>query len=457
MTGQDFLALQQEKIFRPALMDAIINEFEPPADMFKFTEKFLPLKNVEKDEMIALVKGGTFGMTNPVNLGAEHVRVGMPSYFYKAVQPGYWRESIMFDEEVLTSLKRPDKPDELWGEGLVGEALNVLDMRLNVLIEHLSAVTVQRNGYSINRNNVSYTYNASIPSKYYLYLGLAAEVPVSTEANGLVSGSYQVNPFVRFDHATHAATDLWSALTTSQPLRDLRHAIHYFSDQGFTTTQVWMSRNVAGLMEDNTTSNGIRGLVEANPAAAGKMITAELIITALVGIKGLTPVIDDRRYLEESPVMRAALATDTVIYLADVDSFAVGDWVTIRNDSTGTEEDRQISAVSSANRTITVGAITYSLQAGTSRVTCSKNYMMNDRVIFCGEQNERAPRGYWVSTPSLVKAQDYKNPVPGRYTWTYFNTKVPYYIETGAGIHGGPQVLGPGGWLTMVVRGKTAL
>ena len=70
MTGQEFLKIQDEKIFRPAVMDAIINEFEPALDSFLLTNDFMPMKEVMMDELVALIKAGAFGKTSPVALGS---------------------------------------------------------------------------------------------------------------------------------------------------------------------------------------------------------------------------------------------------------------------------------------------------------------------------------------------------------------------------------------------------
>ena len=85
MTGQEFLKIQDEKIFRPAIMDAIINEFEPALDSFLLTNDFMPMKEVMMDELVALIKAGAFGKTNPVALGGDHAKINMPTHFYKDI------------------------------------------------------------------------------------------------------------------------------------------------------------------------------------------------------------------------------------------------------------------------------------------------------------------------------------------------------------------------------------
>jgi hypothetical protein len=438
MTGQEFLKIQDEKIFRPAVMDAIINEFEPAADSYLLTNDFMPMKDVMMDELVALIKAGAFGKTNPVALGGEHMKINMPTYYYKDIRQGYWRESILFDEEVLQRVKNPEKPDQLWGEGLIGEALNVLDIRLNTLIEYLTAQTIlSPSGYTVARAGVNVAYDHNLPAKYYLRV-------YNTGATG-----FNRAPWL----ADTDDNDKWSALTTANPLTDIRESVKKMADYGFGVDKIYMTRTVAGYIEDNTTTSGIRSLIAANPAIAGQMITAELLISALSGLKGLQTVVDDRRYNEEFGLARPLAASGTVMYVSDVDasSCEAGDIVTLRDTSTGTEEEHTVASISATAGTITIDAVTAAFPVGT-RVTVSKKFLMDDRIIFHGKTNARASYANWVSTPSLIKAKDFKNPQPGRYTWTTFNDRVPYWVEVGAGIHGGPMVYSGGGWLVLKVK-----
>ena len=435
MTGQEFLKIQDQKIFRPAIMDAVINEFEPPVDAFLLTNDFMPMKDVMMDELIALIKAGAFGKTNPVALGGEHTKITMPSFYYKDLRSGYWRESMLFDEEVLTRVRNPEKPDELWGEGIVGEALNVLDIRLNTLIEYLTAQTILANGYTVARAGVNYSYSAGLPTKYYLDVAASA------------ASGFKVAPWGNAD------ANRWSALTTANPLTDIREAIKKMGDYGFGVDKIYLTRTAAGYIEDNTTSSGIRSLIAANPAVAGQMITAELLITALSGLKGLLPVIDDRRYQEEFGLQRPLAAAGTVLYVGQVDASAVaaGDIVTLRDNSNGNEEEVTVASISATAGTITVSTGPVAAYPIGSRATVSKKFLADNKVIFHGKSNGRVNYANWVSTPSLIKAKDFKNPLPGRYTWSTFNDKVPYYVEVGAGIHGGPTVYSGGGWLVLKI------
>lgn len=435
MTGQEFLKIQNEKIFRPAVMDAIVNEFEPAKDSFRYTDSFLPMKDVDKDEIVSLTKAGVFGKTNPVALSSDHARIVIPTHFYRDHSAGYWRESIVFDEKTLLRVRKPEKPDELWGEGLVGEAMNVLDLRLNTLIEYLSAQTVLTNGYSVAKNGINYSYNANLAAKYYL----------KTQATG--AAGFIDAPWI----ATPNDTYRWSATGTAVPLTDIREGVKKMADYGFEVTELWMTRTVGGYIEDNTTANHINSYIQANPALAGQMITAELLVTAVAGLKGLKIVVDDRRYLEETGVLRPITAADTTFYVGDTDGFVSGDVVTLRDPENNYEEEITLNAVSASARTLgTAAGPTNAYQVG-SRITVSKKFSLDDRVTFRGRQNARQPYSNWVSTPSLIKGLDWKNPQPGRYTWSTFNDKVPYWIETGAGIHGGPMVYGGGGWMVLKI------
>ena len=422
-------------------MDAIIEEFIPPADAFKLTEAFMPMKNVNDEDLISMVNAGVFGMTNPVALGGDHIKIGMPTFYYKEHRAGYWRESIVFDEEVLQRVKQPSKPTVLWGEGLVGAALNTLDLRLNTLIEFLTASTIAVGKFSIAKNGVAYTYDSKIPPKYYVYTGLAASKP-STGVGWTAA-----------DWKTGAANDLWSGTGTAMPLDDIRHFVEFFARQGYSADELWMSRKVAGYLEDNTTASGIRAFIVANPGLAGKMITAESIILAIGGLKGMKPIVDDRRYLEEAGITAPTIATGTTLYVTDTGGFAASDIVTVRDPSALTEEDCKIESISTSAKTITLATRTplvYAVTVG-SRITNSKLFMPETDIWLRGKGNARVSHANWISTPSLVKAKSYKNPLPGRYTWRTFNDRVPYWVETGAGINGGPVIHAPGNWCVLRV------
>jgi hypothetical protein len=431
-------------------MDAIITEFEPPEDAFRITNAFVPQKNVNDEELITLVKAGAFGMTNPVMLGGDHMKVSLPTHYYKEHRPGYWRESIMFDEEVLQRVKKPEDPQKLWGEELIGEALNVLDLRLNTLIEYLAAETVFSNGFTVAKNSVNYSYSANIPAKYYVYTGLSSSKPT-----GYSNATWK----------TGAAADLWSAKTTAKPLYDIREAIDFFARQGFRTSEIWMARKVAGYIEDNvegtgmgagTTAGaggGMRNLIMSNPQLAGQMITAENIVLAVSGLKGLKPVIEERRYLEETGLVLPAAAAATTIYVQDTASFTASDTVTIRSPGNLTEEDVKIESLTAVTGKVELASSTPLVNAVVpgDRMTVSKLFMPEALVTFRGAGNGRISYANWVSTPSLVKAKSYTNPVPGRYTWRTFNDRVPYWVEVGAGINGGPIVHSHGNWMILRV------
>lgn len=344
----------------------------------------------------------------------------------------------MFDEEVLQRVKNPEKPDQLWGEGIVGEALNVLDIRLNTLIEYLTAQTIlSPSGYTVARAGVNVAYDHNLPGKYYLKTQ-------NTAATGFTNAPWISSPSDNYR---------WSATTTANPLTDIREAVKKMADYGFGVDKIYMTRTVAGYIEDNTTSSGIRSLIAANPAIAGQMITAELLISALSGLKGLGVVIDDRRYNEEFGLVRPLAAAGTTLYVSEVDasSCEAGDVLTLRDTSTGNEEEITVSAISATAGTISTSAGPTNAYPVGTRCTVSKKFLKDDRVVFRGKTNSRVSYANWISTPSLIKAKDFKNPTPGRYTWSTFNDRVPYWVEVGAGIHGGPMVYSGGGWLVLKI------
>jgi hypothetical protein len=167
MTGQELVKLAESNVFRPTVMDTIINEFTPASNAFFLTDKFLPFKLVDNSVLIDMISNGAFGRTHPVNLGAEHRRIPTLGFSYKQHTAGHWREAVMFDEATLQEAVDPAAPLQKAGEQLAVGALNLLDVRLNNLIEYVTSKIVIEGTYSEARHGVAYTYNPNIPAKHY--------------------------------------------------------------------------------------------------------------------------------------------------------------------------------------------------------------------------------------------------------------------------------------------------
>ena len=78
--------------------------------------------------------------------------------------------------------------------------------------------------------------------------------------------------------------------------------------------------------------------------------------TGLSKKEELQAVQDDRRYIEEFGLVRPLAIAGTTLYVAEVDvnSCEAGDTITLRDTSTGNEEEVTVSAISATAETITV-------------------------------------------------------------------------------------------------------
>ncbi len=433
--------ISEAKIFKKPIMDAIIQEFVTPTNAFLITDAFLPMLEVNDTRLIALRKNGAFGKTAPASLSAEHHHVAMLGGLYKEATTGYWRESILFHEDDFLNVRNPEKPGELWGQQMMGEALNLLDIRLNNRIEQLASDVVFSKGYSVAQYGVNYTYAAPIPPKYYIDMAASA-------ASGFTNA-----PWI----STPADTNRWSDLTEARPLRDIREVLRYAGRWGINIDTIWFNSITAGYIEDNA---DIKGYIQASPVLSEKFITVQKLLETVAGLKGLKVVIDDRFYNEETHFTAAATAGDSTYTVFDSTGFTNGDTLTLRN-SSDQEEDIVVHASTSID-TSTPGAHVITLAAGT---TLSYSYAVNDRctkavpyvpdnkVAFRAVTNARSAPARWVTTPSVTKGGNINRPLPGRYTWSYVRpaNQPPIYAEVGAGIHGGPVVWTSGGWITLKI------
>ena len=414
MTGEELLKLKESKVFRQPTMDTIINEFVPPEDTFLLTDKFLPFKLVDKDELVDLINHGAFGRTNPINLGADHKRIAIPGNSYKEHSAGHWREAVQFDEEVLAKAVNPAKPTERWGDGLATAALNFLDLRLNNLIEYVTSKILINGSYSEARYGINYTYNPNIPAKYYKNV---------TSTPGWTTGG------------------TWATAASATPIADIIGMKQFMETQGFNVDSVYMSINT---LEKFYGATATQNMVKASPALVGNSANRQFVFETLTGVKIIT---DNRRYAEEARFAAISAAADTVLDVDSAAEFTAGDVITLRN-TLGQEEDRTIDSITGNAITITAGT-TYAYKAG-DRVTVYKQFLPDNYVIFSATNNDRVSPNNWISTPSLVKGKSWTNPLPGRYTWTDFQVKVPYTLEIGAGIDGGPRV-GRASWSNLKV------
>lgn len=404
MTGHELEKLMESNVFRSTVMDTIINEFVPAPDSFYLTDSFMPFKLVSKEKMLDLINHGAFGKTHPITLGGEHRRIPIPGYEYKEHVGAHWRESVEFGEDVLQNAINPQRPTEKWGEGLVTTSLNLLDIRLNNLIEHVTSKIIITGKYSEDRHGIKYEYDAKIPSKFMR--------DVSSSPGWTTGG-------------------VWTTASSAKPTQDVIESMRALSKYGIATEKVIMSLKTA---LDFLNADDTQAKVKASFVLVGRNSDIKYIFQTLTGM----PLeIDTRVYLEESRFTAASAAADDTLEVEDASVFATGDTITLRN-STGDEEEATISSIS--GNIITISAGVSNAYAIGDRVQVSRQFLPDNYYILKGRLNQRVAPNNWISTPSLIKSKSWKDPLPGRYTWKYFQTKVPYKLEIGAGISGGPKI-----------------
>lgn len=414
MTGQELVKFRDSQVFRPTVMDAIINEFVPAQDQFMLTEAFLPFKLVDKDVLMDMINHGSFGRTNPVTLGGEHKSISVPGFSYKQHTSGHWRESVKFDEEVLLRAVNPAAPLERWGSGLASSALNFLDLRLNNLIEYITSKMLIDHKYSEARFGVNYTYDPQIPAKFKKDI---------TASPGWTTGG------------------TWATAANAKPTDDIIEAANAFRRYGYVVEEIIMSVKTLALYNNATDT---QNKLKASYVLVGRNSDREFIFNTLTGLKVR---VDNRLYSEEVRFTADSAVNDTTLVVENAAEFAASDIITLRN-SLGQEEEATISSISGSTITISAGT-TYAYKTG-DRVTVYKQFLPDNYFIIKGRREDRTSPNNWISTPSLVKGSSWTKPLPGRYTWSYFNAKVPYWLEIGAGLDGGPKV-SQCDWLTVKV------
>jgi len=408
MTGQDLLKLKELDIFKEPVMDAVINEFVPDANAFLLTENFLPFRLVDKSKMLDLINNGAFGRTSPVALDAQHKLISVPGHSYKEHTAGHWREAIQYGEEVLQEALDPANPRQRMGEKLATDALNILDLRLNTLIEYLTAKILINGQYSEARYGVNYTYNPNIPAKYMKDV---------TSSPGWTTGG------------------TWATAGAATPIADIIGGMIAMRKYGLDPMAVFMSVQTMEMFYGATNT---QNMVKASPALVEGSANRKRVFDTLTGLESQ---IDSRVYAEESRLTVASAASDTTIDVENASEFVAGDVVTMRNFQ-GSEEEKTISSISGNIVTLTAG-VTNAYAKG-DRMTVYKPFLPDGYVIFKARTSSRLNANNWISTPSIVKSKDWKKPEPGRYTWSYFQgDRPPYLLEIGAGISGGPKISMP--------------
>jgi hypothetical protein len=413
MSGINWQRLAEDPIFRPNRIQAIIDEMPPNNDILKATSAFMPRKDIDDITVMTTIMSGPFGMTSPLgDLGSQHNYISGPRLVQYEHSVAHWREAVKLDEKTLLRLQYA----LLAGnrnllEEHITKVLRMLDIRVDNRIEHSTLSTILTGSYTVNEFGVNYTYTP-VNLKPYLTVDVTASPPWTSAG-------------------------AWSALNTADPLTDVREFRNYLSKYGLSVTRIWMTLKVAGYLEDNAK---IRDFIKNTPSAP-QFISVNNIFQLVEGFKGLEPVVDDRRFVDEYRIFQAVSSGATQVFFDNIDRIKVGDDMILEN-ATGQSERVVVSAINASLRRITFSsALQFSYSVGDFAKVYRRFFDDDTRVIFECSFPDGSDTANWVSVPSLASATDINNPKPGKTPWrTFVTDRNPKYIELGNGISGGPVI-----------------
>lgn len=427
MAGElGWLQISQAQIFLPEVLKNIVDEFPSEEDATLITDNFFPMKLEDDDRVIALIRDGISGRTPPAPLVGETPKWRGTGGIYEKAFVGSYAEAVQYQAEELLKVRMPTMPGKLWGLDRIGTDLAGLNVRLDHLIESLSAELLFKKVYTLNEGGIYLTYSSKIPNKFYIDVG-------ASPASGFTAA-----PWV-----SGSANNLWTAAATCNPIRDLREAIKWAKRYGLTIEEIWMNGTTAGEMEDSTV---YQNMVKGSYTLAEKMLGIQYSIKALTpGLKGAGVRIDDRVWRRETYLTVDSASGSSTFYVDNAIAFSAGDYITLFN-SAGDSEQLIVSTTDTTtpgmNQITTTGNSTLAHAAG-DRVQKFQLYVPDGYIALKAKFNPNMSVTNWISTPALENATDLSTPKPGKWTASYVERqRRPYWAEVAVGINGGPITWG---------------
>jgi len=445
MIGQQLAAFFDLPIFYKKTMDVILQELKLPGDPLRFTNAFMPLKNIDDDTLLALVMAAVSGKTNPYELNSAVPLVDITGWAYRQVKGYDWREGIRFGEKELRLIRNPQIPTENWGQGLVAHALLTLDIRLNRMIELNAIATVLQGGYKVSANNITYQYKpGTVPNWFYLQLG-------ADDFTSWVSLAFTDPPWI----ATPNNNRKWSDTTNSKPLTDIAEAIQMARESGVEVDSIWMTPKTARYLEQNAE---FIAYVKANPVLALQAITIESAVSMLSGLKGLKVVVDERLYPDIAVGIANIASGDSTIQVDNIGPFRDGgQTITLVSEDMGTKVRVKTHATTDpAGNTVTLAATVGTAFTGKWRAIVMKPYLSDEYgsrgfVVLHGTMAGQVQ--YFASMPhALGPGGDLISPRPGIGSYRDLSPKSSEpWLEVGVSFSGVPVIFDQGGFLVMLV------
>jgi len=427
------------QIFSPNVMKGIHDVIQPLyPDQTRLQEAFFPEESYTSDEMINYFRHNFHGMTPPTSLGADPMRVGIPGGFYRGYDFGYWGEFSRFESKDLLQVKDPTAPykadgvtPNLWGEEMMTQAMAHQKHRFQTFKEAIIGGLLSAGTFHVFGDNIDYHF----PGPAAANLILDPHYRLSCVAAGVVS------------YGAWTSGGTWATAANAKPVHDLNMMLLYLSrDLGLQVTEIWLSRQAAQYLID---ANETAAWVEQNPELSKSMLTVESGLTALNKVVGdkITFKVEDRTYPERMVIMSNTVASTSTTVNIDNDA-------PFRGASSGkvmfhkkTGEERLVSVTVSSNTlTFTAADLDISMDVG-DFIIYNRRFVDADKIIF---KTTRTDKMRFASLPCQTSPEDSLS--PGVHTYSDAIIKKPnWFIVGGTYFHGGPVVLGSGGWATLEV------
>jgi len=427
-------------IFNPNVMKGIYDVIAPLyPDSLKIQEGFFPYEEYSTDEAISFFMHHYWGMTPPSALGVDPMSIGIPSGFYKQYAFGYWGEQSVFGNKDLLKVKNPEQPykadgvtPNLWGEGMITQAIMHQKYRFNTLKEAFCGALISDGNF------------------HFYGDGIDAYYPGPGSTNYILNPHYRLSVVsagtVTYGGWTTGGT--WATKASATPIHDLNQMILYIAQKlGLQVTEIWLSRKNAQYIID---ADETAQWVERSPKLAEAMLTVESGLAALNKVvgsgEGLKWVIDDRTYPDRMIITSPTVASTSTSVIVDNDA-CLGSLTTptlMFHKADGRERLLTATTVSSNTISFTASDLDLSMDPG-DFIIYNKRFMAEDKIVF---KTTRSDLQRFGSVPVQTSPED--SFTPGVHTYAQQITKMPNWkIVQGIFFQGGPVVFQNGGWLTL--------
>lgn len=431
------------EIFNPNVMKGIYDVIAPLyPNSLKIQEAFFPYEEYSTDEAIAFFMHNYWGKTPPTALGADPMTIGIPTGFYKQYEFGYWGEQSVFANPDLLKVKNPVQPykadgitPNLWGEGMMTQAIMHQKYRFNTLKEAFCAALISDGTFNFYGDGINVHYPG--PSSSELILNPHYRLTVVSVST------------VKYGKWATGAT--WATKATATPIHDINQMILYMAQKlGLQVTEIWLSRLQAQYIID---ADETAQWVQQSPKLAEAMLTVESGLSALNkvvgGGEGLKWVIEDRTYPDRMIITSTSVGEGSSSVTVDSDA-CLGGLTTetvMFHKKDGREELVTLTSASSDTLGFTAAHLTLSMEPG-DFVIYNKRYMAENKLVF---KTTRLDLQKFGSLPVQTSPED--SFTPGVHLYAQEIVKKPNWsVVQGTFFQGGPVVFQNGGWCTLTTH-----